>query len=365
MTARKKMTKNRHQNQKTPKYIPPTIDRVTSFHEHLLELRKRFFYIVISLIFWSILSYVFEKQIINALLRPAKNQQFIYTSPIGGVEFMFRVSIYAAIMLSIPVIVYNALAFIEPILSKSSRRFITVGAITSGILAACGMTFGYFVGLPSALHFLLNQFVTSQIHPLLTIQSYLAFVMVYMVGAALMLQIPLILILINRIKPLTPKQLWKQEKWVILGAFIMSGLMNPTPNLYDQLVVAGPLIIMYQIGIILIALTNRSNRKYANEEDSLFNDQEFEEMLDTPIASDIPLYSIKQKHGTLPAMPAVANKVDNVGNLKPKTKINVTDLNQFRDTSDDEIVGLNSKQNKNMKYVDGFVNIRKPSLGAH
>lgn len=319
MTTRKKTAKSRHQ--KTPKYTQPPVDTVKTFHEHIMELRKRFFYIAISLIFWSILSYVFQKQTINALLKPAGHQQFIYTSPIGGVEFMFKVSIYAAIMLSIPVIVYNVLAFIEPILSRSSRRFITLGAITSGILAACGIAFGYFVGLPSALHFLLNQFETSQIHPLLTVQSYLSFVMVYMVGAALMLQIPLILILINRIKPLSPKKLFKQERWVILGAFVMSGLMNPTPNIYDQLVVAGPLIIMYQVGILLIALTNRSNTKNTRVDENLFNDQEFNEILDIPLATEIPIHAIKQNLSILPSMPKMSSKVDNVGNLNPKTNI--------------------------------------------
>jgi sec-independent protein translocase protein TatC len=81
-----------------------------------------------------------------------------------------------------------------------------------------------------------------------------------MVGSALLFQLPLILVFINRIKPLQPKQLLHYERWVILAAFVMAGLMNPTPNIISQLLVAGPFILMYQVGIGIIAVINRSKR---------------------------------------------------------------------------------------------------------
>jgi sec-independent protein translocase protein TatC len=117
--------------------------------------------------------------------------------------------------------------------------------------------------LPAALHFLLHQFVTKQIQPLITIQSYMAFVTVYMFGSALLFQIPLILIFINRIKPLNPKKLFslKYQRWVILGAFIGGGIMNPNPNLADQVVIVGPLIVMYEVGVAIIWFGQRKHRK--------------------------------------------------------------------------------------------------------
>jgi sec-independent protein translocase protein TatC len=251
---------------KKNRQVTKTEELQLTFREHFQELRKRLVYVALSIGLWSVITYIFERPTVNALLRPAQNQQFIYTSPIGGIDFMFRVSLYIALILSLPVIVYNALAFISPLLSSSSRKFIAFGSLASAVLAACGLAFGYFIGLPSAMHFLLHQFVTSQIKPLLTIQAYLSFVMVYMVGSALMLQIPLILIFINRIKPLKPKRLLHFERWVILGSFVMSAIMDPTPNVLDLLIVAGPLIIMYQVGIVIIAFLNRSSKTKRHQE---------------------------------------------------------------------------------------------------
>lgn len=215
------------------------------------------FYIAISVIFWSTAAYAVQHHIVNVLLKPSHGQSFVYTSPIGGIDFLFRVCLYTGLILSIPVIVYQLLKFLAPLMSHGSNGFIAWGCALSGLFALAGIIFGYFMGLPLALHFLLHQFMTPQIKPLITVQSYMSFVMVYMVGAALMFQVPLFLIFINRIKPLKPSKLFHYERWVILLAFIVAGLMNPTPNLLDQLMVAGPIILMYQIGIGIIALTNR------------------------------------------------------------------------------------------------------------
>ena len=230
------------------------------FIEHLHELRRRLFYVAVSVGIWSLAAYAFEHHLIAWLLRPAKGQNFIYTSPLGGVDFQFRLSLYIGVILSIPVIVYQMLRYVEPLINKSASRFIAIGSAISGVLALAGVGFGYFIGLPAAMNFLLHQFVTVQIRPMLTIQSYMSFVMVYMLGSAMLFQLPLLLIFINRIKPLKPSKLLHYERWVILIAFVLSGLMNPTPNLIAQLIIAGPIILAYQLGIIIIAFLNRKRR---------------------------------------------------------------------------------------------------------
>lgn len=227
------------------------------FIEHVRELRRRLFCIAVSVAVWGVVAYGVERQIVAALLRPAHGQNFIYTSPIDGVNFLFKLCAYVGIACSIPVIVYQLLRFIEPLMQRKSAQFIRSSVVASGILAAVGMLFGYFIGLPTALYFLLHQFVSAQIHPLLTIDAYLSFVIVYMLGSALMFQIPLVIVFINRIKPLTPRGLWKRERWAILLAVVAGGIMNPTPNLLDQFFVIGPIIVSYQLGIVLVWWQNR------------------------------------------------------------------------------------------------------------
>jgi sec-independent protein translocase protein TatC len=227
------------------------------FIEHAYELRRRIYYIVASTVIWGSAAYVVQEHIVSVLLKPSRGEKFIYTTPGGGIDFLFKICLYTGLIFSLPVIVYNLLRFIEPLIARASKRFIAYGAIASGVLAIAGMVFGYYIGLPSALHFLDHQFTTVQIKPLVTVQSYLQFVIVYMVGSAMLFQLPLILLFINRIKPLSPRRLFHYERWVILIAFVLSGLMNPTPNLISQLFIAGPFIAMYQLGIGLIAFINR------------------------------------------------------------------------------------------------------------
>lgn len=237
------------------------VDTRLPFIEHFYELRRRLFYIALSVISVALLSYAVQQHLVAILLAPAKGQHFIYTSPGGGLDFLFRVCMYTGIAVSIPVIVFQLLKYMQPLLKDTATsRYIAIGSIVSGIFALAGIIFGYFVGLPAVLHFLFHQFTTQQIQPLVTIQSYIAFVTVYMLGSALLLQVPLILIFINRIKPLKPSSLIHNERWMFLGAFVASGLMNPTPNIISQLMVAGPIIIMYQIGIITIWQINRRSR---------------------------------------------------------------------------------------------------------
>jgi sec-independent protein translocase protein TatC len=232
------------------------------FIEHAYELRRRLYYIGISVVLWGGAAYAVQEHIVNILLKPAHGESFIYTTPGGGIDFLFKICIYSGLIFSLPVIVYNALRFIEPLITKASRQFILWGSAVSGLLAVIGIVFGYYIGLPAALHFLTHQFTTVQIKPLVTIQSYLQFVIVYMVGSAMLFQLPLMLIFINRITPLKPKRLLHYERWVILIAFVLSGLMNPTPNMISQLLIAGPFILMYQVGILLVAFINKHRKVY-------------------------------------------------------------------------------------------------------
>ena len=227
------------------------------FIEHLNELRRRLFYVAVSVLIWSAAAYAIEHSIVSWLLAPAEGQKFIYTSVGGGLNFLFQVCLYVGIAFSIPVIVYQSLRYVQPLIGKHSTRFILTASAVSSILAIVGMVFGYFLGLPSALHFLLNQFHTDDISALITIQSYLSFVIIYLLGSSLMFQVPLVIYLINRLKPLKPRTLFKYERWVIVISLVTAALINPSPHPYDLAIIAVPMILSYQIGIALVWIVNK------------------------------------------------------------------------------------------------------------
>lgn len=256
-TMQRAKTKTTHGKTRQTKHS--SHDERRPFIEHVHELRRRIMYVALSIGGWACVAYGVEHYIVKALLKPAHDQQFIYTSPGGGIDFLFRVCLYTGIAMSIPVIVYQILRYAQPLIKAESTRFIALGSIISAILAVIGMAYGYFWGLPAALEFLLNQFVTKQIQPLVTIQSYMSFVMVYMLGSAMLLQVPLILIFINRIRPIKPQRLLKYERHVIVAAVVIAALMNPTPNIFALAFIALPIILMYQVGIFIIWWTNRKH----------------------------------------------------------------------------------------------------------
>jgi len=225
------------------------------------ELRKRIFYVAITVAAGAGLAYSIQETLTRWLLMPSGNQQFIYTTPGGGFDFQFRLCLYTGVALAIPVIIYHIFRYIHPLLRHESRRFIGWLIFSSSVLAMIGIGFGYFFGLPAAMHFLLQSFSSDRIEALISIQSYMSFVLVYLLGSALLFQIPLILLLINRIKPLQPKKLMRHQSWFILAAFVLGAIISPTPDVRNQLVLTGPIILMYELSVLMIWLINRKHRR--------------------------------------------------------------------------------------------------------
>lgn len=221
-----------------------------------MELRRRMSWVVATWLGGTAVGYFFNKSIINLLLNPLDGQSLIYTSPAGGFDFIFKICLFFGFLLSIPVLVYHIIKFIEPIISRQSFRFVGLLLLGSAVLTLTGAAFAYFISLPAALHFL-TQFSTEQIQALLTTNEYVSFVMIYIVGFALFFQIPLLLLFINRITPLKPGKLMRYQRGVAVGSFVLGALITPTPDPINQSLMALPIIFLYQGGIGAVWLANR------------------------------------------------------------------------------------------------------------
>lgn len=249
-------------SQKNPAKNPtPNLEeQLKPFVHHLRELRARLLIAGLAVVAGGTVTYNFHDRVTAWLLAPANGQQFIFTTPGGGFDFLLRLCLYGGLLVSIPVLIYQLLRFLQPLIKRDALRFVRWGGVASAVLALAGIAFGYFVGLPAAMHFLLQGFSSDQIAALITIQSYLSFVLIYLVGCALLFQIPLILILINRIKRLKPRTLLAKQRWFIVAALVIGAVINPSPNIQDQLLLSIPMIVMYNLSIVLIWLINRRQR---------------------------------------------------------------------------------------------------------
>jgi len=219
--------------------------------QHLKELRTRVFIVAFFFIIGASLAYAFQGPVIDAVLSPLKGQKLVYLNPAGGFSFIFMVSIYSGIALAFPILIQQLYAFIRPALPDTAQKKSSMLIIGSFLLLVSGMAFGYFVAVPNALIFLYS-FADQFIDASLTADSYLNFVIAYTIGIGIVFQIPLVLLLINSIKPFTPGGLMQSEKWVIVISFIVAAIITPTPDPINQTIIAGPVVVVYQIGVIII-----------------------------------------------------------------------------------------------------------------
>lgn len=227
------------------------------FREHLDELRSRLFWSVLVLLLGAFLGYFFHEQLLTLLLKPL-NEPVYYSSPTGGLDFIFKVCLFFGCLLSLPVFTYNLLQFIQPVFPKKITGLFWKIIFFSYLLMLCGMSFAYFINLPAALHFF-NAFSSSQIHALISTDAYLSFILTDLIGFGLMFQVPLILLFFNMLQPISTTWLFHQEKYVIILSFLIGAILTPDP--INQTLMAIPIILLYQLSIGILFLQNHKKNR--------------------------------------------------------------------------------------------------------
>lgn len=249
------------QSQKLTAKKPKTDESAElTFIEHIYELRKRLTYIVLVLVASAALGFQFKDFLIDVVMAPLNGQQLIYLTPGGGFSFIFTVSLYFGILITIPFVIYHLFRFLQPIIGRTSRKFVASFLVISTLLAAAGALFGYFVTVPAALAFL-SEFAGDTVLPSLTADSYLSFVVTYVIGLALVFQLPLVLFIIDHVTPLPPGMLMSTQRYVIIGATVLAAVITPTPDAVNMALVGMPIVMVYQAGALAV-FTRRQGRKH-------------------------------------------------------------------------------------------------------
>jgi sec-independent protein translocase protein TatC len=228
------------------------------FREHVAELRWRFFIVVLVFLAGSGLGFAIKDQILALLVAPL-HQQLYYSSPIGGLNFVFEVCNLVGLVFAIPVVVFQIIGFVRPVLPlKSSWSYLRY-VLASTLMMVVGIGFAYLICLPPALHFF-NSFSVGPIKALISASEYFHFILIYLIGFALIFQLPVLILLINSFFPLRPRQLGKQLKWVILASIIIAMVANPAPDVIAQALLALPITGLYILSIYLVWRINQGRR---------------------------------------------------------------------------------------------------------
>ena len=283
---RQQRKKTPRQKQTTNQSQPSAEPEQQTFIEHLYELRTRLFWVVASLIVTSAIGFQYKDILVDFIMAPLHGQKLVYLTPGGGFSFIFTVCLYFGALLTIPVVMYHIYRFLQPVLGQTSKKLIAVIILVSSLLALGGAAFGYFVAVPAAIQFLMT-FAGDAVTPNLTAESYLGFIVAYMLGLAALFQLPLLLYIIDHVRPFPPGALLPSQRFVIVGAVIAAALITPTPDVVNQLIVAGPIILVYQLGAIAVFLRRKIGRRAASSSTNAQSEWAANSLLDEVIAESV------------------------------------------------------------------------------
>jgi sec-independent protein translocase protein TatC len=258
-----------------------------SFTEHLEELRKRLFRAVIAAFVGFLACYGFKEYLFDMLMRPLlevlpPDSTMIYTSLPEAFFTYLKVSFVAGIFLASPYIFYQIWRFVGPGLYDTEKKFIIPIAIFSGFFFILGGLFAYFIVFPLGFNFFLG-YETEIIRPLPSLKEYFSFSIKLLFAFGLAFELPLFIFFLARLGIVNSKGLRKHRKYAILMAFIASALLTP-PDIISQLLMSGPLVVLYELGILVAYLWGKEKKtRDSKEEQEKEEDQQKEEDQDNDL----------------------------------------------------------------------------------
>jgi sec-independent protein translocase protein TatC len=166
------------------------------------------------------------------------------------------IALYAALLISLPVVLYQLYAFILPAFAPGERRLALPIMAMVPLLFVAGVAFGYFVVLPRALNFLQN-FNDDNFDILIKASDYYKFAVMFVAGIGALFEMPIIVLGITRLGILTPRQLQKNWGYVLLGLAIVAAVVTPTPDPVTMSLALIPLFLLFELSILVSAWLNR------------------------------------------------------------------------------------------------------------
>ncbi len=224
-------------------------EKVMPFLDHLEELRRRLLICISAVFVLSLGCYFFSKKIMGLLLRPfPHNEKLIFLSPTEGFMIYIKISLFAGLILGLPVLFYQIWKFVRPGLYQKEAKYTIRIVFFSTLFFALGALFSYFIAVPFGLKFLLG-FASDQIEPSIRIIEYLKFITFLILVFGIVFELPLLSFFLTKLGLITPQFLRTKRRYGIVAIFIAAAVLTPSPDVFNQLLLAIPLIVLYEISI--------------------------------------------------------------------------------------------------------------------
>ena len=236
---------------------------------HLIELRRRLLWCLVTLVITFFICFTFARQIFAVLVQPllrAGQGKLIYTDIFEAFFTQVKVSLFAALMLSFPVIATQLWRFVAPGLYVKEKKAFLPFLLMTPLFFAIGASFAYFVAMPWALHFLLSfqgNYGGINQEALPGVGNYLTFCTRFIFGFGAAFLLPILLMILERAGLVTRDQLAKSRRYAIVAAAAVAAVLTP-PDVVSMLLLLVPLYGLYEFAILAIRITHwRAARKAA------------------------------------------------------------------------------------------------------
>ncbi len=222
-----------------------------SFMEHLGELRTRIVRALIAVLVGLVITFPLSQWIVDYLAGPvqATGNTLVFLAVTEAFWVQMKVALIAGLFLASPAILWQVWGFVAPGLHAHEKKYAAPFIIIGSLLFIGGGAFSLKVVAPYAVHFLLS-FARPGLQPMISIGLYIDFLLKFTLAFGLVFELPLAITVAARMGLVTPKALARNRKYAILGAFVASAILTPTPDAFNQMLMAGPIILLYEIGIV-------------------------------------------------------------------------------------------------------------------
>jgi sec-independent protein translocase protein TatC len=235
--------------------------------EHLDELRSRIIKVGIAFLGVSVVAWFFRVRIFDWLLAPAGGALQGKLNVTGVTEQLFtdmKLALYVGFLLTIPVLLYQVWAFVAPAVGDMGRAFTyTIISMASALFIA-GVAFGYFIVLPVGTQFLLG-WDTERFDPIITAQSYLPFVTRFLLAFGIVFEFPAATYVAAKLELVDASLLKRYRKHAIVLNTVLAAALTPGQDPYSMILMAVPMIVMYEVSIIIARYVNPTTEVTAHE----------------------------------------------------------------------------------------------------
>ena len=244
-------------------------EKEMSLSGHLREMRNRILVCLVLLAAAVLVSLGYAKELVTLLLSLGREYgyRFVYIAPQELLLQYFSVSLIAGICVTLPMLFYQIWAFMRPGLKKSENLFF-VSAMIFGLICFCGgVYFAYRIMLPFMLEFLISLSSGSGVSASVSVQNYIGFLMTVFIVFGLVFELPVISVLLTQLGILKVQWMKKGRKLVIVAIFLIAALITP-PDVVSQVLVAVPMVILYELSILLCSIFERLKHRRGKRKDA-------------------------------------------------------------------------------------------------